>query len=310
MAEDYGYQDNVAAILLGGQKPPIIQKVNLGVIANCYAGRLLTKEATDYDRKVCTGVLAPTGWLGYEYTSPQYRPAALTTIFVLDDKAVEYKGSGFVIKSKLALGCSVTKGDLVANWADGQVVGPVVPNGDGLLLGIPFGASDDTETTTSIELPADMAVINAFIDVSALDATETIDVGLNEAVSGGETGGDDNGFIAAASVAAVGKVFPNASVASGTHEEYFDACTIGALLQDGFTAGSDAVEDVGTFVRRPHVCDGTAKTVTYKGSAASDTAAGTIWLALLHENLQIVGKVDQTVDATSGAANVAVISRI
>ena len=302
---DYGYQDNVAAILLGGQKPPIIQKVNLGTIANCYAGRLLTREDTDYDRKVCTGITAPTGWLGYEYTDPQYRPETLTTIFVVDDKAVEYKGSGFAIKGNLTKGCSVTKGDLVANWADGQVIGPVVPNGDGLLLGIPFGVSDNSETTTYIELPADMAVINAFIDVSTLDATETIDVGLLSS----EANGDADGFIAAASVATAGKVFPNAAVTDAT-EDYFSACTIGALLQDTFAAGADVATDVGTFVRRPHVCDGTAKTVTYTGSAGSDTAVGMIWLALLHENLQIVGKVDQTVDATSTAANVAVLGRI
>lgn len=305
MAEDYGYQDNVAAILLGGQKPPIIQKVNLGTIANCYAGRVLAKEDTDYDRKVCSAILAPTGWLGYEYTGPQYRPAALTTIFELDDKGVEYKGSGFAIKGKLVKGCSVTKGDLVANWADGQVIGPVVPNGDGLLLGIPFGVSDNVETSTHIELPADMAVINAIIDVLTLDATETIDVGLLSS----EGGGDADGFIAAASVAAAGKVFPNVVVTDAT-EDYFSACTIGALLQDTFAAGADVVTDVGTFVRRPHVCDGTAKTVTYTGSAGSDTAAGKIWLALLHENLQIVGKADQTVDATAAAANVAVLSRI
>lgn len=303
---DYGYQDNVAAILLGGQKPPIIHKVNLGTIANCYAGRLLTREDTDYDRKVCTGILAPTGWLGYEYTNPQFRPETLTTIFVLDDKAVEYKGGGFSIKGKLTKGCSVTKGNLAANWADGQVVGPVVPNGDGLLLGIPFGVSDNTETTTYIELPADMAVINAFIDVSTTDAGETIDVGLLSS----EANGDADGLIAAASVATAGKVFPNASITDGSSEEYFGACTIGALLQDSFTAGTDAGTDVGTFVRRPHVCDGTAKTVTYTGSAGSDTAAGMIWLALLHENLQIAGKIDQTVDATSEAADVAVISRI
>ena len=61
---------------------------------------------------------------------------------------------------------------------------------------------------------------------------------------------------------------------------------------------------------KPHICDGTAKTVTYKGSADSDTAAGMIYLALVHENLQIVGMVDQTVDATTTAKDVAVVSRI
>jgi len=306
MTGEYGYKDNVAAILLGGQTPPVIQKVNLGEIANCYAGRLLTLEATDYDRKVCSGVLPPTGWLGYEHGAPQYRPAALTTIYVLDDKAPEYKGGGFVVKGKLAKGCSVAKGQLVANWADGQVIGPVVPAANGLLLGIPFSPSDNAETTTYIELPADMAIMQAFLDIVTLDATETIDVGLLST----ESGGDADGFIAAASVAAAGKVFPKVTVTTGSNEKYFSACTIGVLLQDTFTAGSDAVEDVGTFMPLVHVCDGTAKTITYTGSAGSDTAAGWIYLALLHENLEIVGMAEQTVDATAAAANLAVLSRI
>lgn len=309
MAEDYGYQDNVAAILLGGQKPPIIQKVNLGTIANCYAGRLLTKEDTDYDRKVCSGILAPTGWLGYEYTNPQYRPEALTTIFEVDEKGVEYKGGGFAIKGKLTKGCSVTKGDLVANWADGQVIGPVVPVANGLLFGIPFGPSDDTETSTHIELPADMAVMDILLDILTVDATETIDVGLNEAVGGGEVGGDDNGFAAAASVATAGKVRPGAAVTAGGTETYYSANTRGVMLSD-YIVGTNVDQDYGLYHEKPHICDGVAKTVTYKGSAGSDTAAGKIWLALLHENLQIVGKADQTVDATVAAANVAILSRI
>ena len=306
MTGEYGYKDNVAAILLGGQTPPIIQKVNLGTIANCYAGRLLTLEDTDYDRKVCTGVLPPTGWLGYEHCAPQYRPAAIDTIYVVDDKAPEYKGGGFVVKGQLAKGCSVAKGQLVANWADGQVIGPVVPAANGMLLGIPFGPNDNSEQTTYIELPADMAIMQAFLDVVTVDAGETIDVGLLSS----QGGGDANGLIAAASVATAGKVIPKVTVTTGSSEVYLASCTIGELLADTFTAGTDAATDVGTFEPLVHVCDGTAKTVSYTGSAGSDTAAGWIYLALLHENLRVVGQAEQTVDATAAAANLAVLSKI
>ncbi len=57
-----------------------------------------------------------------------------------------------------------------------------------------------------------------------------------------------------------------------------------------------------------HVCDGTAKLITY--TTSDHTIAGTFWVVLEGENLQIVGQSDQTVDATGTAANMAVLSRL
>lgn len=119
-----------------------------------------------------------------------------------------------------------------------------------------------------------------------------------------EGGGDANGFVEVASVATALKLRPGATVTTGTHEVYVSASTRGALLVDTFTAGSDAVEDTGTYVEMIHRCDGTAKTVTYTGSAGSDTAAGVVWLTLAAEGLGVVAKVAKTADATSGAVNV------
>ena len=294
---DYGYADNVGAIVLGGNDPPVTQKVNLGTIANCYAGRLLALEDTDYDRKVCTAMAAPTGWLGYESTSPQYRPAALTTIYAEDDKAVEHKGGGFTIKAKLAKGCTVTKGQLVMNWADGQVAGPVAMMGGGLALGIPF-TKKTTEQTTYLELPADMIVKDVIVDVTTNDASGTIDVGLLAAASG-----DLDGFLDAESCADVGKAKHNMVDASAANN------TIGAYLVE-----VDIKDATGTPVYYSvpaipgHVCDGTAKLITY--TTSNHTIAGTFWIVLEGENLQIVGKSEQTVDATGDAANMAVLSRI
>ena len=170
----------------------------------------------------------------------------------------------------------------------------------GLALGIPFGASDDSETTTYIELPTDLAVTDVLLDISALDAGETLDVGLLSS----EANGDADGFVAAASVATALKLRPGATVTTGNNEVYVSASTRGALLVDTFTAGSDAVEDTGTYVEMLHRCDGTAKTVTYTGSANSDTAAGVIWLGLAAEGLQLVARVAKTADATLAAGNV------
>lgn len=300
---DYGYADNVAAILLGGNDPPVTQKVNLGTIANCYAGRLLTKEDTDYDRKVCTAMTAPTGWLGYELASPQYRPASLTTIYVVDDKAVEHKGGGFSIKAKLTKGCSVKKGEQVMNWADGEVAGPVEVMAGGLALGIPFGAGTGTDPNdTSIDLPANMLVRDIVLEVETLKSGETLDVGFDNAL---ETG-DLDGLADGVSMAAAVKVYPGPTIA-GTND-YFDTNTKGVLLSE-FAQGADAATTRGLFSVKPYLCDGTIKSVNYV-KASHNVGTGIIWLVLESEGLQIVGQSEQTVDATGAAANMAVLSRI
>jgi hypothetical protein len=295
---DYGYADNVGAILLGGNTPPITQKVNLGTIANCYAGRLLTREDTDYDRKACTAMTAPTGWLGYELTDPQYTPAAVTTIYTVDDKAVEHKGGGFPIKAKLVKGCSVTKGQSVINWADGQVAGPAAVMEGGIALGIPF-TKKTSEQTTDIELPADLVVKDVIVDVGTNVASGTIDVGLLNS----EASGDPDGFLDAESCASAGKVKHNMVDATAANN------TLGDLLVE-----VDIKDATGTPVYYSvptvpgHVCDGTTKTISY--TTSNHTIAGTFWVVLEGENLQIVGKSEQTVDASTGAANMAVLSKI
>lgn len=300
---DYGYADNVGAILLGGNEPPVTQKVNLGTIANCYAGRLLTRENTDYDRKVCTAMTAPTGWLGYELSNPQYRPAALTTIYVVDDKAVEHKGGGFAIKAKLTKGCSVKKGEDVMNWADGEVAGPVEVMAGGLALGIPFGAGDSTNPNdTSIDLPGNMLVRDIVIEVETLKSGETLDVGFDNATESGDLDGLADGVSLTTAV----KVAPGVAT-SGT-AMFYNTNTKGVLLSD-FEQGADDATTRGLFSVKSYRCDGTIKSVNYV-KATHNVGTGIIWLVLESEGLQIVGKSEQTVDATGAAANMAVLSAI
>ena len=64
------------------------------------------------------------------------------------------------------------------------------------LLVLPFGVSDNSETDTGIDLPANMLVKDAFIRVTTVDATETLDVGLLSS----ESGGDADGFLLLCSV--------------------------------------------------------------------------------------------------------------
>lgn len=301
---DYGYEDNVGAILLGGNDPSVTQKVNLGTIANCYAGRLLTREDTDYDRKVCTAMTAPTGWLGYELCNPQYRPAALTTIYVVDDKAVEHKGGGFAIKAKLTKGCSVKKGEQVMNWADGEVAGPVEVMAGGLALGIPFGIGDSTNPNdTSIDLPANMLIRDVVIEVETLSSGETIDVGFDNAAESG----DLDGLVDGASLTTAVKVYPDATVTADAGLDWYSGNTRGVYLADYEVGTTEDV--VGIYHPKPYLTDGTIKSVNYV-KATHNVGTGIIWLVLESEGLQIVGQSEQTVDATSAAANMAVLSRI
>lgn len=140
-----------------------------------------------------------------------------------------------------------------------------------------FGASDNTETDTAVDFPLDVHITDARIYVITADATETLDVGLLSS----ETAGDANGLLSLASVANTGWVAP-AAATTGSNEQYLSAVTYGALM-GSFLAGSDVATDTGTFLKFGHIVTGSnAKSLTYTGSAGSDTAAGLIFCPFRH----------------------------
>lgn len=129
------------------------------------------------------------------------------------------------------------------------------------VMKIPFSIADTTatvETNTGIAIPATGAVQPfPLLQVTAIDATETIDVGTLSTDSG-----DADGFLVTASVGTLGLV--KGSVANG-------ALTMGALLfvQDSVNAGDRAPEQNVSMA---------GKTITYTLTAGSDTAKGFIIL--------------------------------
>lgn len=142
---------------------------------------------------------------------------------------------------------------------------------------LPFAPSDNAEVDTDYDLPDKAILLDVIIETVTLDVGETIAVGLLSS----ESGGDADGFVVGVSVNDIATLLGNAVVTAGSSESYMSSCTLGELLAT-FLAGSDAVEDVGTFVRMNHVASVvTAKSVTYTGSAGSDTAAGFIHLLIL-----------------------------
>lgn len=286
-------------IRITGREPLIQRERRVEVATDFYAGRLAATGTTEYDVTVASALKRPVGWIDYEGTPYRYKPSTVSTIYAADDVANIVSGGDFVILGSVAKGCNMADGDLVANWTGGQVIGPVLPADGGVYLGIPF-AKSATECSTNIELPADLLVGTPFVDVATAASGASIDVGLNEAVDGGETGGDANGFLDGVSCAAAKKVAPikvNATAAN---------ITLGALLGTQIkSADSTALYAA---IENWHRCDGTAKTVTY--TTSDHTVAGRIWLPLISEGIGIVGQVQENVNTTSAAASAFVLSLI
>jgi hypothetical protein len=106
-----------------------------------------------------------------------------------------------------------------------------------------------SETTTAFTLPATAIVKDVWINVIAIDDTETVDVGT------AGTSNDPNGFLAAASLDDLGLVYGSLLDGSVTRGELLfeitEATTAAARMPD-ITAGGDPI--------------------TYTCSAGSDTA--------------------------------------
>jgi len=199
-------------------------------------------------------------------------------------KATLYDSSGAALSNPITptrgflnffVGLDVSSVDLYIMCPGGQflVAKSIVPGGPNDLfvdtsrlhqcMVIPVSADDvtaNTETATGFTEPANALMLpTPFLDVGAIDATETIDVGTLSSDSG-----DANGYIAAASVATEGVV--EAALANG-------AITLGALFvaQDSANAGDG--------VPSPHVSAG--KSITVTTSAGSDTVEAFVHLPYL-----------------------------
>jgi len=100
---------------------PLVQELKVETATNMYPGRLVKKGTNDDDIVVNTASGMPVGWLGYEQTNPQYKPANVDTAYAANDYAAVLNGGGFVIVGRLASGESVNKGDLLVPAANGEL---------------------------------------------------------------------------------------------------------------------------------------------------------------------------------------------
>lgn len=136
------------------------------------------------------------------------------------------------------------------------------------------GNSTD-ETDDGFDFPLGSVIENVDVRCSTLQAGAVIDVGILST----EDDGDANGFVAAATMAAAGFVDLGPIVTAGSNESYFSACYLGVLLAD-FLAGSDAVEDVGTFRRIRHRVASTGVSLSY--TIDTDDVVGQLLVSYLY----------------------------
>lgn len=137
-----------------------------------------------------------------------------------------------------------------------------------------FGASDNTETDTTVDFKTDTAVHRVCVEVVTVDAGETIDIGLLST----DTAGDANGFIAAQSVATAGFYCNDKpTITAGSNETHVStASNVGALMGSSLKGTNTATDEGSHYIWDHVVTASNADDITYTGSAGSDTAAGYI----------------------------------
>lgn len=286
-----GYKEPNNVVVISGK--PETQELICKTVTGCTPGILVTRDTDDDHFKAGSAMEKPLGYLDISYKK------GIGDTYEADQAANIQKGT-FVAKSFLAKGCKVTKGDLLMNWTAGQLVGPVAFMEGGLALGIPFGAGDGTnENDTYIDLPANMLVKDLVIDIETLSSGETMDVGFMNTVEGG----DKDGLADGVSLTLAKKIYPGPVVTSDT-ETYYSANTKGVLLCE-YEAGANALTDHGLFNKKPYRTDGSIESVIYV-KATHTVGTGIIWLVLESEGLEISGKAENTVDASTEAKSIMV----
>jgi hypothetical protein len=277
-------------------EPRRIRNKNLGTATNGYPGRLVVREATDYDVKVSDGVLPPIGFMGYpgefEGTDLQYYDGGITTIRVVDSVVPVYSGGGYTIyiPNGLAAGTIATEGDLLLSWADGKVI-PGVYMGGKYAIKVPF-SQNATVKDTGIDIPGGVFIRDVIVDVGTAVTSGTIDVGF---INAGESG-DEDGLLDGESCGTAGLVAHNLIDATAGN------ITLGALLEELEVAEANGGSAVTLAVATPYLTNGTIKSLVYTTSAHA--IAGYFYVFIESPGVTPVGRAGSTADASSGTCGI------
>jgi hypothetical protein len=287
---DSGFQTPTNRIIERGT--PLTIEMEVETATNMYAGRLVQAGTTAAEVVVCDGATKPpVGWLGWEDTAGEYRPATVDTIYTVNSMASVLFGGKFVINAKLAVGFVAKRGDLLVPWGDGCVA-PAIPMGEGYGVRVGF-IKKTSEFTTGVVLPTGIWVNDVWVYV-VTNASGTIDIGLLASESG-----DADGFIDGEDLTNAGWVVHNMADASAAN------ITLGVLLDE--VQIKDATP-VYTPIKTPYVVGATAKKVTYTTTDA--TVTGNFYIVVSSVATEPVGKAMAAADASSAAADMLVMSLI
>jgi hypothetical protein len=281
---DTGYSTPTGKIIVRGEAPIKIEK-NVGVAANMYPGRLVVKEATDYDVKVADGVLPPIGFLAYEDTNENDRPATKATIYELDHKAMVVKGGGYSILGKFAAGFgAVNEGDKLFSWSAGRVAPGILINGNPALK-VDF-SQNATVKDTGIDIPGGIVVKDAIVKVTTEVGGSHIDVGFLAAVEGG----DEDGLLDGESCVVAGWVPHELIVLTE------NLITLGAYLRE--STMKDSRITYFAIPKNPgYNTDGTITSLVYTTSAHA--VVGSFYVVILSPGVVEVGKAGQTLASSA-----------
>ncbi len=101
---------------------PIYYPYKAKTATNLYPKRLVTKDTTDAEIKVCGATDKPLGVAGYEQAPSPYKPADINTAYNAGDEVpVIVGGSGCIVVLTLAASQAVNTGDVLVTAADGTV---------------------------------------------------------------------------------------------------------------------------------------------------------------------------------------------
>ena len=277
-------------------EPKRIREKNLGTVANGYPGRLVTREATDYDIKVTDGLSAPIGFLGYpgefEGTDLQYTAGDITTILTVDSAVPVYSGGGYTIyvPNGLAPGFTAVEGDVLLSWANGQVAAGVCMGGR-YAIKVPFtNTSGTTQVDTGVDIPGGVIIRDVVLNVTTNTSSATLDVGF---INAGESG-DEDGLLDGESCGTAGLVAHN--LVDGTAGNI----TVGALLEEVEITEANGGSAVTAAVLTPYVTNGTAKSLVYTPS--NHAMAGFIYVFIESPGVVPVGIAGAGAAATTSAA--------
>lgn len=302
MAEEEYYETNVGKIVVRGT-PPIQRDKEIETATNCYPGRLVKKGTTDYEVVVNDGVSPVEGWLGWEQTEPDSRPATPDTIYTVNKIAKVLSGGSFAINAALAANFAVVKGDLAIPWAAGTVAPAKIIHTGQLAIRVPMVFNDNTMKDTGVDFVSGMTIGLPQVYVTTIDATETIMIGLG---AGAEANHDADGLAVLLPLGIAGWAAHN--LADGTAADI----TSGALLEEVTLIDATAVTPVYFPILKAagYQCDGTLVSLDYTCTAGSDTAAGYIFVPVNSFGTYPVGYFPKDVTATTSIADAIVESTL